>query len=82
MSTTRFNAQTKLAPEVWNYLYVLLGFVLAIAGDIIQMLELDSTYSLVTYAIVIGIASWLILFNRQVQLTLNWLRTKHEQVWR
>ena len=75
-------AQTKLGPEVWNSLYVFLGFVLAIAGDVIQMLELSWAQSLVAYGIVAVVAFWLILCNRPVQLKLNRLRVAHQEAWR
>ena len=76
------HAQTKLGPEVWNSLYVLLGFILAIAGDVIQMLELSRAQSLVAYGIIAVLAFWLILFNRPVQLKLNRLRAAHQEAWR
>lgn len=63
-------------------LSVLLGFILAIAGAVIQMLELSRDWSLMAYGIVAVLGFWLILFNRPVQLTLNKLRAAHEEAWR
>jgi hypothetical protein len=79
---TKARSETQLSSEVWNSLYVLLGFILAIAGDAIQMLELEWQWSLLAYAAVGVVAIWLILFNRPVQLWLNKLRMSHQEAWR
>ena len=67
-------------PESWAYIYVALGFALAIEGTIVQMVTpLEFPWNLGTYATVAGLTVWLFIFNRWFQNKLIGIKCKYER---
>ena len=81
-TTATINAQVKRRPESWNYIYVFLGFTLAIEGDVIQMLQMDRTWSLVPYAALASATVYLFLNNGWFQNKLTGMKSLYEEKWR
>ena len=68
-------AEVKRGPESWNYIYVALGFLLAIEGDLIQLMQLSRWAGLLTYGILAAITIYLFLCNGWFQNKLTGLKT-------
>ena len=79
---TTVNAQVKRGRESWNYIYVFLGFALAIEGTIIDMLHLDAASSLTLYTSV-GALTWYLFFHDGwFQNKLTGWKASYEEKWR
>jgi hypothetical protein len=81
MATVKGVGQRKFTPELWSYIYVFLGFALAIEGTIVSLLDLGWCYSLPAYLLIAMITLYLFLRNRRFQDTLVKLKAKAED-WR
>lgn len=71
------SATVKRGPESWNYIYIMLGFVLAIGGTAISMLPFGSC-NILTYALFAAVAIHLFLFNGWFQNKLIALKISYE----
>ena len=65
--------------ESWAYIYVALGFTLAIEGTVIQMIDcLKFPSNLIMYVAVGALTFWLFLFDGWFQNKLIGLKNKYE----
>jgi hypothetical protein len=71
------SASVKRGPDSWNYIYVMLGFVLAIGGTVISMLPFGAC-NILTYALFAAVAISLFLFNGWFQNKLIALKSAYE----
>jgi hypothetical protein len=79
-ATDTSSATVTRGSESWTYLYVVLGFALAIEGTLIQMVEpLKWPRNFALYVALIALTTWLFLFTR-FRVTLFWMRTKYESI--
>jgi hypothetical protein len=65
--TAKAQMQVRRGPESWNYIYIFLGFVLAIEGDVIQLLELEWPQGLIVYVVLAALTIYLFLENAWFQ---------------
>jgi hypothetical protein len=73
MSVTR-------GPETWTYIYIVLGFAIAIEGTIIQMIApLVYPYSLIVYVALGAFTFWLFIFNGWFQNKLVTMKLSYEK---
>ena len=73
------DATVTRGPVSWAYIYVALGFALAIEGTVIQMsTPLMFPWNVGTFACVGALAFWLFLFNGWFQNKLLGLKNKYE----
>ena len=67
-------------PNSWNYFYVALGFALAIAGTIIQMVDfLHFPCNVLLYVVTGAGLFWLFLFNGRFRNKLIELKNSYEK---
>ncbi|MGB6324939.1 MAG: hypothetical protein WBG11_03955 [Methylocella sp.] len=71
------STSVKRRPKSWNYIYVMLGFVLAIGGTVISMLPFGAR-KILTYALFAAAAIGLFLFNGWFQNKLIALKIAYE----
>jgi hypothetical protein len=71
------SANVKRGRESWNYIYVMLGFVLAIGGTVISMLPFEAC-NILTYAVFAAVASGLFLCNGWFQNKLIAIKGAYE----
>ena len=82
MVTAKARGESKLAPENWTHIYILLGIALSIEGTVIQMLNLDQWQSnLILYTSIGALTAYLFLRDRRFQGKLGRLRD-YENQWR
>jgi hypothetical protein len=66
-------------PQSWTYIYVALGFALAIEGTIIQMIDpLRFPYNLVAYLALAAATGWLFLASGWFQNKLIGMKNWYE----
>lgn len=76
-------AQVTRGPETWAYIYVALGFALAIEGTIVQMITpLSFPWSIITYAILGTATFWLFLRSGHFQNKLIGIKNRYESMAR
>jgi hypothetical protein len=78
---TSVTIETKVTrgPESWAYIYVALGFALAIEGTILQMIEpIRFPYNLVAYLALGAITVWLFISNGWFQNKLIGIKNRYE----
>lgn len=70
--------------ESWNYLYIALGFALAIESTIVPMIApLTWPWNLIAYVLLAVLTIWLFLFNGWFQNKLIGLKAAYEaRGWR
>jgi hypothetical protein len=71
------SASVKRGPESWNYIYVMLGFMLAIGGTVISMLPFG-VWNILAYALFAAVAIRLFLFSGWFQNKLITLKMDYE----
>ena len=81
MATVKGVGQRKFSPELWNYIYVFLGFALAIEGTIVSLLDLGWRYGLSAYLLLAILTVYLFLRSRRFQDALVGLKARAED-WR
>jgi hypothetical protein len=80
MATDTVSATVTRGPASWAYIYVALGFALAIEGTVVQMSTppLIFPWNLVAYGVVAAITFWLFAFNAWFQNKLIGLKNRYE----
>jgi hypothetical protein len=80
VATDRFSATVTRGPASWAYIYVTLGFALAIEGTVVQMCTppLIFPWNLVAYGLIAAITFWLFVFNGWFQNKLIGLKSRYE----
>lgn len=74
------NTKVKRGPESWAYIYVALGFALAIGGTIIQMITpLIFPWNLIAYALFATFTVWLFINNAWFQNKLIGMKMRYEE---
>ena len=72
-------AKVKRGPESWAYIYVALGFALAIEGTIIQMITpLTFPWNILAYAVLSVVTGWLFIRSGRVQDKLIGIKNRYE----
>ncbi|MGB8744044.1 MAG: hypothetical protein WCD52_28465 [Xanthobacteraceae bacterium] len=71
------DAKVKRGPESWNYVYVTLGFVVAIGGKVISMLPFGA-FNIFVYVLFAAGAIYLFLFNGRFQNKLIGIKSAYE----
>jgi hypothetical protein len=70
---------TKRGPESWAYIYIMLGFALAIEATVISMIEpLRFPWNIVVFAVVASFTVWLFILNGRFQNKLIALKLAYE----
>lgn len=69
--------KVKRGPESWNYIYVMLGFVLAVGGTVISMLPFGA-FNIFVYVLFAAVAIYLFLFNGRFQNKLIGIKSAYE----
>lgn len=78
MTVTESHTVTR-GPTSWAYIYVALGFVVAIEGSVISMVTpLAFPWNIVVYALVAGFSIWLFLANGWFQNKLIGFQIRYE----
>lgn len=77
-SKATLDAKVTRGPESWAYIYVALGFVLAIEGTIIQMAPLTFPWNLVAYVVIGAVTFRLFIFNGWFQNKLIRIKAGYE----
>ena len=80
--TAKAVAQVKRGPESWAYIYVFLGFLLTIEGNLIQMFNLAPPCAVLLYAGVALVTVYLFLFDGWFQNKLTGWKNSYENKWR
>ena len=70
-------ATVKRGPESWNYIYVALGFAIAIEATVIHM-ALHFPWNVGVFVLVGGFTFWLFIFNGWFQNKLIGIKNKYE----
>jgi len=79
-TTTTVNATVKRGPESWGYIYVTLGFALAIEGTIIQMATpVGFPWNLIAYFVLAAFTFWLFIGNGWFQNKLIGMKIRYEE---
>ena len=80
MVTESLSATVTRGPASWAYIYVTLGFALAIEGTVVQMSTppLFFPWNLVAYGVVAAITFWLFVFSGWFQNKLIGLKNRYE----
>ena len=80
MSNVTVTATVKRGPQSWNYIYVMLGFALAIEGTVIAMITpLVFPWNIVAYAILGFVTFWLFISNAWFQNKLIGMKNRYEE---
>jgi len=77
-SQVTVDAKVKRGPESWTYIYVVLGFALAIEGTIIQMTPAQFPWNLIAYTVIGGITFYLFIFSGKFQDKLIGMKNRYE----
>lgn len=73
------DATVTRGPVSWNYIYVTLGFAIAIEGTIIQMISpLIFPWNVATFVVLAALTFCLFLFNGRFQNKLIGLKNNYE----
>jgi uncharacterized membrane protein len=79
-SSVKADLRAGSGPQSWTYIYVALGFFIAIGGTIIQMIEpLEFPWNIVAFIAIAAIAFWIFLFNALFQNRLMAWKNKYEE---
>ena len=78
-ATDSFSATVTRGAETWNYIYIMLGFALAVEGSAIQMVTpLIFPWNLITYVVVGLITVWLFVSSGWFHNKLIGLKIRYE----
>jgi hypothetical protein len=73
-------ATVKRGPESWTYIYVMLGFALAIEATVITMIEpLKFPWNLVVFIALAVLTFWLFINNGWFQNKLIGMKIRYEE---
>lgn len=76
---TGVNMTVRRGPESWTYIYVVLGFALAIEATVITMVEpIKFPWNVVLFIAVAAATFWLFIFNGWFQNKLITMKLAYE----
>ena len=82
-ATDEIKAVVQRGPESWNFIYVVLGFTLAIECTVISMFEpLKFPLNIFILAVVVILTVWVFLFSGRFQNKLLGLKNSYENKFR
>lgn len=81
-ATAKAQMQIRRAEKSWTYIYVFLGFLLTIEGNILALAQLDRVWGLSLYFVIGALTVYLFLENAWFQNKLTGWRNSYENKWR
>jgi hypothetical protein len=70
----------KRGPESWTYIYVMLGFALAIEATVITMVEpVKFPWNIAIFVVIAGMTFWLFINNGWFQNKLIGMKHRYEE---
>ncbi|HVM77620.1 MAG TPA: hypothetical protein VMU06_01285 [Stellaceae bacterium] len=72
------DAKVIRGPQSWTYIYIVLGFAVAIEGAIISMVPLKFPWNVIAFVFLAAVTFWLFLSSAWLHAKLIGLKNRYE----